>query len=152
MFGPSRIAGATVAFLVAACVTVAPASASPGVPAGTAVTNKFKATVTSTFGTTVVPDAITTTHMILAANTQCEQSISAHGKVGGYAPDIIRKPLARRRAIADWRIKVEARHGKQFTTWRQAKDRNVQCEASLGSLHCVAEASPCQSAALGTFF
>ncbi len=129
----SKFSGATLAYLVAANITVSLAHASPGVPAlETAMTAPKE--------------------HVIAVTDRCHPTISAYGKAGGYAPDIIKRQIAKVRAMSDWRAKVESRHGRSYMKWRIARDREIQCDASLGSLHCVAEARPCKGTALGTLF
>lgn len=129
----SKICGATLALLVAGNAAVSTANASPGV--------------------SVVETAVSApANQVVAATDRCRPAVSAYGKSGGYAPDIIKRQIARVRAISDWRAKVEARHGREFVKWRSAKEQNIQCDASLGSLHCVAEAKPCSGTSIGSLF
>lgn len=88
----------------------------------------------------------------IAAMDHCRASVSGHGQSGGYAPDLIRRQLARVRAISNWRSKVETAYGSQFHTWHRARDRNVRCDVSLGALHCIVEATPCSGKQAGFFF
>lgn len=129
----SKISGATVAILVAATSTISSAGASPSVASmGNAVSARSE--------------------LVVAAADHCRPKVKAYGKASGYAPRLLKRQLAKMRAVKDWRTKVEARHGEDFTTWRSAKNRDIQCDSSLGALHCVAEARPCSSPSLGAFF
>lgn len=125
--------GATLAFFVAATATFSAADASPGV-------------------VSLEPAASVQTRIVLASADQCRAAISAYGKASGYAPHVLKRQLARMRAVSDWRSKVKQQHGSGFTTWRTAQDRNIQCDTSLGALHCVAEARPCNGPTLGSIF
>ncbi|MEO0620239.1 MAG: hypothetical protein AAFZ01_13285 [Pseudomonadota bacterium] len=81
----------------------------------------------------------------------CRANVRAFGASGGYAPQFLKRQLARARALTDWRNRVRDLHGSAFTTWARARQREIACDTALGKQHCVAQAKPCQTS-LGSVF
>ncbi|MEL6288012.1 MAG: hypothetical protein AAFQ42_12740 [Pseudomonadota bacterium] len=136
MFQPLHMIVA--ATLVVVTSQTIPAGASPWAPAAIAAIEIQASDTLSMAG--VATDA---TRFAATAQTSCRAPLTAYGKVGGYAPGIVKRQIARTRALAKWRHNARIRDGRAYASWRRARNRTLACDTSLGADHCVATAEPC---------
>ena len=59
---------------------------------------------------------------------------------GDYAPYYVKEWRAKRSAIEAWKTKVANRFGQQFSNWRAATDKQVNCDGGAGTIYCTVSA------------
>lgn len=69
--------------------------------------------------------------------------VTADGDADGRLPYHFKEWQARREAVEEWRSKVAARFGHEYSRWFAARDKNVNCDAvGRGEVRCVVSAVP----------
>jgi hypothetical protein len=71
--------------------------------------------------------------------------IEAEGSYdGGYMPQYLKEWRAQRLAIAAWREKVSQRYGREFSFWRAASEKQLNCTSTRNGVYCSISGIPNQ--------